>query len=790
MGGAASCSSSSSQYKSVQDITPLINPEASAVALNLHLPQNIQIVDFKRLSLNNVRKQLTFWLTEHDALLRNKYRLISVVGSVFSDGDTTYSTILGECIDTNKAVSIKCINHSLIEENNFSREVHILQSLSTHCGIVTLVDAVVDPAYLYLVTEYLEMDLSLVVHQHQYSKYNKHNKPKGLHAQRALDMFHQILLSLKFCHEHGVHHLHLTPFHILVDANDHCKLTGFEKSWMKTFNTTASSSSAESAASAASASISPSTMLEEMDAFVGDEFVYEYSSPEALLIHDRKKKKVAMTGTASDVWSAGCILVFMCKGMPPFGTANDKGGLKKLKQRISRRTPNLSGLYSLAFCHLCFSMLQKKQNDRILIQSALHHDWFHEATIQKNQPIAVPCPFKPELADQVNIVKRDGLESTITTSTLLAKKRRDAAGKMGAFTRGNLVRLNNKKEHYAAVQMQSVVRGGIQRNEVHRGSPVKTLRETRSVPSLLERRSNKFDRNNLSVKVQNNGTAATTTNEKENDCDKSEMITASFQLGEGLNGGRSILNGTIDAKLLLPPLPILGQESFCVTPTLNWLIPKQIMVGSIGSRKNSTKEEIANELLCLKNVGVTRVFSLGDTSTRPFYQGLLAQIWEPREESRSRSRSGSGSGSGSPTKFSLSRTLSASSLLSLVSPSSSRSKGAHNLPKCTRHLVVSGKIMPDNVLSELRDLVLESILLMECPFIEGHEGMVLQAVVLAKLYRLTGHDAVQRVQSYRNTALQSTQNEQNDNFHNMHSNGNEINLSQAEIEQVVRICQA
>ena len=86
-----------------------------------------------------------------------------------------------------------------------------------------------------------------------------------------------------------------------------------------------------------------------------------------------------------------------------------------------------------------------------------------------------------------------------------------------------------------------------------------------------------------------------------------------------------------------------------------------------------------------------------------------------------------------------------------MSPFSRTTKVA---PRCSKHIVAPGVCVPDQVLLELKDLVLESVLLCEIPYIhsdgEENEGhvVVLSALVLGVLYGLEGEEALERVTEY------------------------------------------
>ena len=549
MGGAAS----STKYKD-NDIIPLINPTAISKNLNLHLPQSIQTSP-QSLTLKN--KQPIFSIEHLDAMLGDKYRLISVHGKVNHDNDNNNTesnantTILGEELLSNRPVSIKCIAIKSEEETSHNREINILQTLSNHHpGIVSFINAYTDPSYLYIITEHVESNIDTIMQQH-------HKQQRTLDITRTLNIFHQILLALQFCHVNHIYYYYLQPENVLVDQNDNIKLTGFDHAFSFRNNDILEkpNNNVKTSNAVDDERISDwrSTRSETLEAIFGfhllDSHEHAYISPE-LLNGIAKKKKLFHNaiGKASDLWSCGCILVYMCKGSPPFGTIDDKGGLKKLIRRIKTKPPALDGCHSLELTHLCNSLLQKKPQNRITIEEALHHAWFHEATVangrvkqvdMKYDSAAIPAASNTFTFKHGNILHHASIE----TNVLQAKVRREASIKLGSIMRGNLVRLDDQRKYYAAVDIQSVIRGGIQRSPVN-----KSLQHTSSSPSLINRRPQHMNLSNLQV----DSTIIRDTRIEGKQNQNIETLTVNVQLGKGMNGGRSTLNGTIDAKLILP----------------------------------------------------------------------------------------------------------------------------------------------------------------------------------------------------------------------------------------------
>jgi hypothetical protein len=206
----------------------------------------------------------------------------------------------------------------------------------------------------------------------------------------------------------------------------------------------------------------------------------------------------------------------------------------------------------------------------------------------------------------------------------------------------------------------------------------------------------------------------------------------------------------------------------------NWLIKDFILMGEAPGT-NETKEKTIEQLRVLQEIGIDRFFSLSNQVKKPKYQSLLSKVWNKKSMSFNTDTTFSTpplspSLSPSPKLSSpLHRTLSARSMSSLSSPTN-----RINLPKCSCHVISSAdSIIPDAVLMDLRDSVLESLLLTEKPYIDS-TGITLACVVLGSLYSLNGKETINRVQSYY-----STRNGEVTSF---------TLFSQEQIDQIVRIC--
>ncbi|XP_060624926.1 cyclin-dependent kinase 1 [Anolis sagrei] len=137
-------------------------------------------------------------------------------------GEGTYGVVYkGKHKATGKVVAMKKIRLESDEEGVPStaiREVSLLKELH-HPNIVCLQDVLMQDSRLYLIFEFLSMDLK---------KYLD-SIPSGQFLDRMLvkSYLHQILQGIEFCHSRRVLHRDLKPQNLLIDDNGVIKLADF-----------------------------------------------------------------------------------------------------------------------------------------------------------------------------------------------------------------------------------------------------------------------------------------------------------------------------------------------------------------------------------------------------------------------------------------------------------------------------------------------------------------------------------------------------------------------------------
>lgn len=97
------------------------------------------------------------------------------------------------------------------------REISLLKELD-HPNIVRLLDVVHSEKKLYLVFEYLNLDLK---------KYMDVSPPSGLSLPLVKSYLNQLLQGIAYCHSHRVLHRDLKPQNLLIDTDGNIKLADF-----------------------------------------------------------------------------------------------------------------------------------------------------------------------------------------------------------------------------------------------------------------------------------------------------------------------------------------------------------------------------------------------------------------------------------------------------------------------------------------------------------------------------------------------------------------------------------
>ncbi|KAJ1821996.1 Cyclin-dependent kinase catalytic subunit [Coemansia sp. RSA 2675] len=136
-------------------------------------------------------------------------------------GEGTYGVVYkARDLQTGKIVAMKKIRLEGDDEGVPStaiREISLLKELQ-HDNIVRLLDIVYSAAKLYLVFEFLDLDLK---------KYMDTVGPGGLTPDQIKSYMFQLIKGLAFCHSHRTLHRDLKPQNLLIDRAGMLKIADF-----------------------------------------------------------------------------------------------------------------------------------------------------------------------------------------------------------------------------------------------------------------------------------------------------------------------------------------------------------------------------------------------------------------------------------------------------------------------------------------------------------------------------------------------------------------------------------
>jgi len=221
------------------------------------------------------------------------------------------------------------------EQEKLFSEVSILKDLD-HPHIVKLYELYQDDNYYYLITEFCTGG----------ELFDRIQAMHSFTEKIAADYMKQILSAVVYCHDKSIVHRDLKPENLLLDSKGlDARLKVIDFGTSRRFN-----------------------VGTKMTQKFGTAY---YIAPEVLgKYYDEK----------CDVWSCGVILYILLCGYPPFGGANDKEILNKVKVGKYRFDEEDWGKISDDAKNLIRKMLTFNPADRITARQALNDKWIQNNT--------------------------------------------------------------------------------------------------------------------------------------------------------------------------------------------------------------------------------------------------------------------------------------------------------------------------------------------------------------------------------------------------------------------------
>jgi len=136
-------------------------------------------------------------------------------------GEGTYGVVYKakDTSNSNRLVALKKIRLESESEGIPStavREISLLRELD-HPNVVRLLDVILGDKKLFLVFEFMEMDLKKYIDTQSF----------GLPMNQVKSYLWQMLRALMYCHTHRILHRDLKPQNLLLDSHGHLKLADF-----------------------------------------------------------------------------------------------------------------------------------------------------------------------------------------------------------------------------------------------------------------------------------------------------------------------------------------------------------------------------------------------------------------------------------------------------------------------------------------------------------------------------------------------------------------------------------
>lgn len=326
-------------------------------------------------------------------ILKDKYRLDSILGEgsfavVFkASALSSRSTASSPSRAGRHFVAVKCLYKTGLTKNQIAlqrEEVKVMEKVSQHPNITSLLDTIDTPDHLYLVMELCHMDLFDGILSPSF-KFD------------ALDLFGQLVDAVAHCHERGVYHRDLKPENILLTSKGEIRLTDFGLA------TTDSLSSDFGCGSV------------------------RYMSPECLAGQDDAPGAVPYLSASNDVWSLAIILINMLTGKNPWVEPSKKD--KHFRAHLLSKSSLMSVdsfrsqfNFSDSLCQVLRGVFQSKPENRPSARSFLDSlqripSLFHQPSslrkVEHNISLLLPPPSNNNnstlSSEKKELISQDGL---------------------------------------------------------------------------------------------------------------------------------------------------------------------------------------------------------------------------------------------------------------------------------------------------------------------------------------------------------------------------------------------
>jgi len=260
-------------------------------------------------------------------------------------GEGNYGKVkLAQHIETGQRYAVKIVQKSKLREEQLEEQMKreiTVQKMLVHKHVVRLFEVMQTDNNIYLVLELITGG----------ELFDRIIQKKKFDEDTARRYFQELIVGLYYCHQQGVAHRDLKPENLLLDDQDHIKITDFGLSNYQ------KNEGGEGGGGALLQTVCGTP---------------NYVAPEVLETDDSGS---GYNGFTADVWTCGVILFVMVAGYLPFDdTSGNLNALFLVIRRGEYKFPR-SGL-SAEIQDLIKNILVTNPNKRFTLEDIMRHRWF------------------------------------------------------------------------------------------------------------------------------------------------------------------------------------------------------------------------------------------------------------------------------------------------------------------------------------------------------------------------------------------------------------------------------
>eukprot|EP01062_Namystynia_karyoxenos_P080975 TRINITY_DN881_c0_g1_i1.p1 TRINITY_DN881_c0_g1~~TRINITY_DN881_c0_g1_i1.p1 ORF type:complete len:498 (+),score=232.59 TRINITY_DN881_c0_g1_i1:80-1495(+) len=264
-------------------------------------------------------------------------------------GEGNYGKVkLAKHVETGQRFAVKIVQKSRLREEGLEEQMKreiTVQKMLVHRNVVRLFEVMQTDNNIYLVLELITGG----------ELFDRIIQKKRFDEDTARRYFQELIVGLFYCHQQGVAHRDLKPENLLLDDQDHIKITDFG---LSNYQKTPEGSTEAGPAGALLQTVCGTP---------------NYVAPEVLKTDDTGE---GYNGFTADVWTCGVILFVMVAGYLPFDDqSGNLNALFTIIQRGEYRFPR-NPPFSAELQDLVRRILITDPKKRYTLEDIMRHKWF------------------------------------------------------------------------------------------------------------------------------------------------------------------------------------------------------------------------------------------------------------------------------------------------------------------------------------------------------------------------------------------------------------------------------